>query len=106
VFTVCGMVVSMGSVVSKPDGLNYDFVEFLQAGGKRTSLFNVLAKPADADVLGLYAIGEFDFDGDISASLFCGLRRADGPGMANCSDCAATAGSTACIGQTGTGIKR
>jgi hypothetical protein len=84
------MVVSMGPVVSRPDGLKYEFVEFLQVGGKRTSLLNVVAKPTDTDVLGLYAIGEFDFEGDISASLFCALRRADGPGMADCSDCAAT----------------
>lgn len=78
-FTVFGMLVSLGPTVTKHDGLTYDFIEFVQVGGKRISLCNVVVMSADADLLGPCAIGEFDFEGDASASRFCGQRRADGP---------------------------
>ena len=64
-------------VVSKPDGLTYDFIEFAQTAGKQTSPFNAVASPAGADLFVPCAIGEFNFVGDVSAILFCGLRRAD-----------------------------
>lgn len=83
-FTICGMVVSLGPIVTKPSGTTYDFIEFARIGGKRVSLSNVVATtPAEVDLLEPCAIGEFDFKGDVSASLFCGLRRADGPGRAD-----------------------
>ena len=85
-FTVFGMVVSLGPMVTKPGGLTYDFVEFAQVGGKQISLRNVVVMSAVADLLALCAIGEFDFEGDVSASLFCGQRRADGPGVSDLVD--------------------
>jgi hypothetical protein len=79
-FTVRGMVVSAGTPAVRPDGLLYGLLEFAQVDGSRLSLRNVLVREDQANLVALHSIGEFDFDGDPSASRLRELRRADEPG--------------------------